>query len=135
WRFFYADLSQSGPVQALGGGMIGALLYTVTFFLFAHIGSYITAVLLFLAGVVFLFNVPVDKIAQKIKEASLSMWQTIQQKRKERQGTKKENTKSKKKKKLSEEKSGPEIISASADVSDYIQNQLEEDQPSQKSTS
>jgi S-DNA-T family DNA segregation ATPase FtsK/SpoIIIE len=50
WDFLKMDLQKSTITQNVGGGMIGAGLYSVTFFLVAQFGSYLIAVLLVLLG-------------------------------------------------------------------------------------
>ncbi|MCB5951954.1 DNA translocase FtsK [Enterococcus sp. BWT-B8] len=50
WDFLKMDLSRSTIAENIGGGMIGAGLYTVTHFLVAQLGSYAVAVVLILTG-------------------------------------------------------------------------------------
>lgn len=51
WDVLRIDLKGSTVVENVGGGMIGAALYSVTFFLVAQFGSYLIAGLLLLIGV------------------------------------------------------------------------------------
>ncbi|MEI5995017.1 DNA translocase FtsK [Candidatus Enterococcus mansonii] len=51
WDFLKIDLKRSTVIQNVGGGMIGAGLYSLTFFLVAQLGSYLIAFLLILLGV------------------------------------------------------------------------------------
>ncbi|MBO0440904.1 FtsK/SpoIIIE family DNA translocase [Candidatus Enterococcus ikei] len=51
WEFLRMDLKASTVVQNVGGGMIGAALYSLTFFLVAQFGSYLIALFLILIGV------------------------------------------------------------------------------------
>lgn len=51
WEFLRMDLKASTVTQNVGGGMIGAGLYSLTFFLVAQLGSYLIAVLLMVIGV------------------------------------------------------------------------------------
>ncbi|MBO0474634.1 cell division protein FtsK [Enterococcus sp. DIV0840] len=50
WEFLRMDLKASTVAQNVGGGMIGAGLYSFTFFLVAQFGSYLIAGLLILIG-------------------------------------------------------------------------------------
>ncbi|WP_429950453.1 DNA translocase FtsK [Enterococcus sp. AZ101] len=50
WDFLRIDLKRSTVAENVGGGMIGALLYSGTFFLVAQFGSYLIAGLLVLFG-------------------------------------------------------------------------------------
>lgn len=51
WEFLRMDLKASTVAQNVGGGMIGAALYSLTFFLVAQFGSYLIAGLLIAIGV------------------------------------------------------------------------------------
>lgn len=50
WAFLRMDLKASAVAQNVGGGMIGAGLYSLTFFLVAQFGSYLIAGLLIAIG-------------------------------------------------------------------------------------
>nr|WP_281170652.1 DNA translocase FtsK [Lacticigenium naphthae] len=58
WRFFLADFLGNTLTQSLGGGMIGALMYGVSYFLFSHIGTFLITLLLFSSGIILLFELP-----------------------------------------------------------------------------
>ncbi|MFD2306418.1 DNA translocase FtsK [Enterococcus termitis] len=51
WDFLRIDLKASTVAQNVGGGMIGAALYSMTYFLIAQFGSYLVATLLIVFGV------------------------------------------------------------------------------------
>lgn len=51
WEFLRMDLKASTVAQNVGGGMIGAALYSLTFFLVAQFGSYLIAGLLIAVGI------------------------------------------------------------------------------------
>lgn len=51
WDFLRIDLKRSVVAENVGGGMLGAVLYSGTFFLVAQFGSYLIAGLLVLFGV------------------------------------------------------------------------------------
>lgn len=50
WEFLRMDLKASNVAQNVGGGMIGAAMYSLTFFLVAQFGSYLIAALLIALG-------------------------------------------------------------------------------------
>lgn len=56
YRFFKVDVSNSELTQPLGGGMIGSLLYAASYFLGAQWGSYLSAVVLCIVGIFFIFQ-------------------------------------------------------------------------------
>ncbi len=113
WRFFYEDVKVgAGNVSpALGGGMIGAFLYTGTFFLFAQAGTYISAVLLIAWGIVWTFNLPIVEMYRTLRTSlheSVKEFRARQKKKRPRRSLKKQEAKQK-----------PEIIHDTTHVSDY----------------
>lgn len=56
YRFFKVDVSNSELTQPLGGGMIGSLLYAASYFLGAQWGSYLSAFVLCIVGIFFIFQ-------------------------------------------------------------------------------
>src|SRR5699024_12337732 len=57
WQYLRSDIISGSVGSAVGGGITGALLYSATSFLVAQIGSYIVAVLIFIAGLCLLFDI------------------------------------------------------------------------------
>lgn len=57
WQYLSSDIISGSVGSAVGGGITGALLYSATSFLVAQIGSYIVAVLIFIAGLCLLFDI------------------------------------------------------------------------------
>ncbi|MDA9461093.1 Cell division protein FtsK [Enterococcus mundtii 3F] len=57
WDLLSADIRQSQITTNVGGGMLGAFIYNLTFFLIAQPGSYFVAVLLVIGGAVLFSNV------------------------------------------------------------------------------
>lgn len=50
WQYLWADLSTNSSGGHVGGGFLGSLLYSLTYFLVGQLGSYIIAVLIMIAG-------------------------------------------------------------------------------------
>lgn len=50
WEILAGDIRNNRVSDNVGGGMVGAALYQVTYFLVSNIGSYVIAVLLMIAG-------------------------------------------------------------------------------------
>lgn len=67
YRFFRVDVSNSELTQPLGGGMIGSLLYSASYFLGAQWGSYLSAVALCIVGIFFLFQLSFSKALELIR--------------------------------------------------------------------
>lgn len=57
WEFYLTDLLSNTVGDQLGGGMVGALLYSMFYFLFDQIGTYIVSVLIIFFGLLFIFDI------------------------------------------------------------------------------
>ncbi|GGC87218.1 DNA translocase FtsK [Enterococcus wangshanyuanii] len=71
WDFLKIDLKGNAVAQNVGGGMIGAALYSMTYFLIAQFGSYLVATLLILLGIFLISMLDVQQVMsglQSIRE-------------------------------------------------------------------
>ncbi len=136
-RFYMADASSSSIIHSLGGGMIGALLYTASYFLASQWGSYLLSIVLGIVGIFFILNLSFQKALaiirnglQWTKKKSLFFISFIQEtisKKKQQKTKKKEKAKNKTQstgKKEKKEKVSPSITSA--------EETREHDQPAAK---
>ncbi|WP_061993819.1 DNA translocase FtsK, partial [Fructobacillus ficulneus] len=64
-RIIGQELTNHSTLTPVGAGMVGALLYQLTYTLLADIGTAIVIATLYLAGVIVTFRVPARDIAQK----------------------------------------------------------------------
>lgn len=62
WQYLKADIVANSVGNAVGGGLLGAGLYQLTYFLLAQIGSYVCAVLLVLLGGCALFKISFGQV-------------------------------------------------------------------------
>ncbi|MCA5013182.1 MULTISPECIES: DNA translocase FtsK [unclassified Enterococcus] len=62
WDFLKIDLKGNVVAQNVGGGMIGAALYSMTYFLIAQFGSYLVATLLILLGIFLVSMLEVQQV-------------------------------------------------------------------------
>lgn len=67
WRNIMSLFRDQASSQDIGGGMIGAFLYAMSFFLFSNIGTYLFIVLLFFFGVMSIGNFSYKNLFSKIK--------------------------------------------------------------------
>lgn len=104
WRFFYSDLLLDTTGQVLGGGMIGALLYAVSHFLFSQIGTYIVMSLLMGIGILLLFNISYKQVFNQIT----SFFHKIGTVGKKKWQSRKSNTSSKSKRSRKKKSEEPE---------------------------
>lgn len=66
WQLYFQYLEGTGTLVQTGGGMIGALLFTVSYYLFSIAGSRIVVFFCLLVGVVFLTNLSIGEFVKKI---------------------------------------------------------------------
>lgn len=77
WSNINRHVFSGDSTGLLGGGMIGAYLYTLSNYLVARIGTLVLAWLLILLGIVIFFSLPVDKIAQSVKSGVMQGGQKL----------------------------------------------------------
>ncbi|SEK25690.1 DNA segregation ATPase FtsK/SpoIIIE, S-DNA-T family [Carnobacterium iners] len=66
-RFFIIDMTKNEISQSLGGGMIGGILYSVSYFLFSQLGSYLLVVLLWFISIFLIFDLSFKKFMKIIR--------------------------------------------------------------------
>lgn len=77
WQYLANDIVGASLGTAVGGGMLGALLYTGTNFLLAQPGSYLISILLIGAGGCILFGISLQQVAQFFGKIGLVCWNGI----------------------------------------------------------
>jgi S-DNA-T family DNA segregation ATPase FtsK/SpoIIIE len=65
WELFQDELNGQGGQADLGGGMIGAVLFAASYFLFASFGSRLVAILLILIGIVLITDKSLQEMMKK----------------------------------------------------------------------
>ncbi|MEG0267386.1 MAG: DNA translocase FtsK [Carnobacterium sp.] len=66
-RFFMADMSKNEIVQSLGGGMIGGVMYSTSYFLFAQIGTYLIVGILWFISIFLILDLSFKKFIEMIR--------------------------------------------------------------------
>ncbi|MCI1699584.1 DNA translocase FtsK [Liquorilactobacillus nagelii] len=61
WQYLWADLSSASAGSSVGGGVLGSLWYTASYFLTGQFGSYVLAILLLLGGICYLTGISLTK--------------------------------------------------------------------------
>lgn len=90
WQSLMMDMKGNRVVQNVGGGMLGGLLYTGTYFLVANAGSYLIASLLFVLGIFLISNLELYQIVEHLQSFGEALHERITQRqarRAERQNT------------------------------------------------
>ena len=101
FHHFSIYVKGEGVSSQLGGGMIGALSFTLTYFLFSFAGAKIVAVFSILIGILFMTNLSLGKMMEKCKVFLADKWKAIKEDQKERR---KKTQQEKKKQQEAEEK-------------------------------
>lgn len=77
FRFFMIDMVNNEITQSLGGGMIGAVFYAASYFLFSQWGTYFIAGLSCFFGIFLLFQLSFKTFLKKIGNGLMIGWQKI----------------------------------------------------------
>ena len=68
WAKIYSDIKSNQVTQSVGGGMIGAVLYSITYFLLAKFGSYVVSFIGMTTGVLMIANVKLDQVVNLVRQ-------------------------------------------------------------------
>lgn len=68
WTLLVQDIQSGQVVENVGGGMIGATLYQVSYFLVSQLGSYLIAILLVLTGIFFMSQMTTQQFLEKLQD-------------------------------------------------------------------
>ena len=67
-RFFMADMAKNEIVQSLGGGMIGGIMYSMSYFLFAQIGTYLIVGILWFISIFLILDLSFKRFIEWIRK-------------------------------------------------------------------
>ena len=77
FRFFMTDMANNEITQSLGGGMIGAIFYAISYFLFSQWGTYFIAGLSCFFGLFLLFQLSFKTFLKKTGQLFLMIWEKL----------------------------------------------------------
>lgn len=77
FRFFMTDMANNEITQSLGGGMIGAVFYAISYFLFSQWGTYFIATLSCFFGLFLLFQLSFKTFLKKTGQVVLLIWKKL----------------------------------------------------------
>ncbi|WP_407392146.1 DNA translocase FtsK [Carnobacterium jeotgali] len=77
FRFFITDMGNNEITQSLGGGMIGAIFYSASYFLFSQWGTYFIAGLGCFFGMFLLFQLSFKSFLKNTGQLLASIWQRL----------------------------------------------------------
>ncbi|MEG0254959.1 MAG: DNA translocase FtsK [Vagococcus sp.] len=107
WQKIFSDIKVNQITQSVGGGMIGATLYSATYFLVSKFGSYVVSFTGMAVGVLLFANVGLTDVIEKIRGWGSNASQSMDEKKQkfsEQQEEKKKLKIEKENKKISENK-------------------------------
>ena len=64
-KIILQDFANKSANTPLGGGIVGALLYQVSFTLLSNVGTWLVAIILFFGGIIIFFRIPARDLTQK----------------------------------------------------------------------
>lgn len=73
WALLVQDIQAGQVAENVGGGMIGAVLYQISYFLVSQIGSYLIAILLMLTGIFFISQMTTQQLLEKLQDAKAAI--------------------------------------------------------------
>lgn len=77
WRRYLTLFNNDVISESIGGGMIGALLYSLSYFLFANVGTYIFIIIMAFIGIMSIGHFSYQKLFGRIKEFIASIFSGI----------------------------------------------------------
>ncbi|WP_318765907.1 DNA translocase FtsK [Lactiplantibacillus carotarum] len=77
WRLIKNDFAEGGLSSDLGGGLLGAAGYSVTYPLLANLGTVLVAIILIITGIFVAFNLPFHQTMQLLRDLLVSGGQRV----------------------------------------------------------
>ncbi|HIY58448.1 MAG TPA: DNA translocase FtsK [Candidatus Tetragenococcus pullicola] len=121
WGLLLSDIQQNRVEQNVGGGMVGALLYHISYFLVSQVGSYIISGLLILLGIYLISNLDTQQLLDNLHTIKEKVGQLLEgnPERKEQRAAKKEA-----KRQAKAEKEAQQRQSVLAELKEQEKNQV-----------
>ncbi|WP_461239695.1 FtsK/SpoIIIE family DNA translocase [Paucilactobacillus sp. N302-9] len=132
WTNLNQDIMQGSIDMSVGGGMIGAYLYAGAYYLLSSIGTMILSVLLILIGIVVFFNLPMNRILNKIAQNSKKAWLAFKSNRATRRA-KQEKKQPQKQSPVSAKKTGDKPLMVESEKDLPLPHNQEDKRPQQTS--
>lgn len=79
WHHFIAYKNGQGTATQLGGGMVGGILFTFSYYLFSSIGAKIIAVFSILIGLIFMTEISISDIYVTLKKQTGKIWTKLKE--------------------------------------------------------
>ncbi len=128
WQLYFQYLDGTGTLVQTGGGMFGALLFTISYFLFSIAGSRIVVFFCFLIGIIFMTNLSIGDFIKKltagIKATFAYLGERIERSKENRAERKEEENKNQKDVPDTVTKSRAEADNAAPEEQEYSAEEL-----------
>ncbi|MDN6127185.1 MAG: cell division protein FtsK, partial [Tetragenococcus halophilus] len=125
WQTLVSDIQNSQVSANVGGGMLGALLYQMTFFLVSKVGSYVVAVLFVILGAYFISSMDSQQLLELLhglKEKTQKLIEGNPEKKAQKQADRKAKKQAKREQK--EQKQAQEREALLQQVKEQEKNQV-----------
>ncbi|HCM90874.1 MULTISPECIES: DNA translocase FtsK [Vagococcus] len=93
WQKIYSDIRTNQVSQSVGGGMLGATLYSLTYFLVSKFGSYVIAFIGMTTGVLLFLNVGLGDVIEKTRIWGGSLFNSVDERKQQLSERKEEKKK------------------------------------------
>lgn len=111
WRMFVPQFTSVTIGQSIGGGMIGAVLYATSYFLFSSVGTYLMMAMFIFIGIMTMFQLSYKNLLERLRSVGARLLEStgklagrIKESHTNRKNKKKKSKKSQKPKRTRTEK-------------------------------
>ena len=80
WNHYIHYVQGEGVTSQLGGGLVGAILFAITYYLFSFAGAKIVAIFSLIIGILFITNLSLGNIYNVMKQTIQKWYQTLRSK-------------------------------------------------------
>src|SRR5699024_12468762 len=80
WDHYIHYIQGDGVTSQLGGGLVGAILFAITYYLFSFAGADIVAIFSLIIGILFITNLSLGNIYNVMKQTIQKWYQTFRSK-------------------------------------------------------
>ncbi|MEC6747768.1 DNA translocase FtsK [Marinilactibacillus sp. XAAS-LB27] len=116
WRMFVPQFTSVTIGQSIGGGMIGAVLYATSYFLFSSVGTYLMMAMFIFIGIMTMFQLSYKNLLERLRSVGARLLEStgklagrIKESHTNRKNKKKKSKKSQKPKRTRTEKPVTEV--------------------------
>ena len=80
WDHYIHYIQGDGVTSQLGGGLVGAILFAITYYLFSFAGAKIVAIFSLIIGILFITNLSLGNMYNRMKQTGQKLYEVLQSK-------------------------------------------------------